>query len=1092
LVCRCGAINTPENKFCGQCAAPLGKSVLAHFNSPDAYTPRHLAEKILLSKSALEGERKQVTVLFADMKGSMELLAERDPEEARKILDPILEQMMEAVHRYEGTVNQVMGDGIMALFGAPVAHEDHAVRAGYAALRMRETVAAHAQKLKPLLDVDPQIRIGLNSGEVVVRGIGNDLTMDYSAVGQTTHLASRMEQLALPGTIFATEGFTRLTGGHFHFKPLGLTAIKGLAEPVDVLQLVDAEPTRSRFQAASGRGLTRFVGRQGEMDTLRLALERTRDGHGQAVAVIGEPGTGKSRLLYEFLDSELARDWRRLETAAVSYDKGKVFASIRDLLKAYFQIDERDDPRKIEEKLSRRILALDEDMRGVLPALRSLLDVSVDDQDWARLEASQRRQYIIDSVKRLVVRQSQVQPLIVAFENLHWIDAQSQALLDSLVESLPTARILLIVNYRPEYQHKWSSKTYYTQLRLDPLPHDSAEELLRMLLGDDPTLQPLKELLIRRTEGNPLFLEESVRHLVELNVLVGGWGARRLVKAPATIQVPPTVKAILAARIDRLPPEEKRLLQSSAVIGQDVPQALLEAIADQSEDSLRNGLAHLRAAEFLYETKLFPDSEYTFKHALTYEVAYGSLLQETRRALHLRIMATIERVYSERLPEHVESLANHAFRGEAWGKAVEYLCQASTRAVGRSAHREAVKYLEQALSALQGLPETRETREQAIDVRLALRTSLYALGEIRRGLDYLREAEHVARQVDDPRRLGLVLAYIGVNTWSTGHALEARDFAQKALAIADSLGDFPLMVMANFYLGSDNLVLGDYRRAEAALRKTIALLEGRSSERFVMAGFPAVMGRGWLTWVLADRGEFEDGMRVGHEALQMAEAFGQPFSLARTLNDLGYLHCVKGEPSRAIPLLERALGLWRQWSLLLVAPITTGLLGYAYALSGRVMEGVSLLHEAKAKGEALELKWPHTLQDIYLGEANLLADRINDALVCAERALALARERHQRGYEAWAVRLLGEIALHRDPPEAEKADQHYREAMVLADELGMRPLIAHCHLGVGKLHRRVGKRREPQDHLTIAAAMYREMDMQFWLSEAESETRELA
>ena len=1092
LVCRCGAINAPENKFCGQCAAPLGKSALAHFNSPDAYTPRHIAEKILLSKSALEGERKQVTVLFADMKGSMELLAGRDPEEARKLLDPILEQMMEAVHRYEGTVNQVMGDGIMALFGAPVAHEDHAVRAGYAALRMREAMAAHAQKLKPLLDVDPQIRVGLNSGEVVVRGIGNDLTMDYSAVGQTTHLASRMEQLALPGTIFATEAFARLTGGHFHFKPLGLTAIKGLAEPVDVLQLVDAEPTRSRFQAASGRGLTRFVGRRGEMDTLRLALERSRDGDGQAVAVIGEPGTGKSRLLYEFLDSEVTRDWRKLETAAVSYDQGKVFASIRDLLKAYFQIDERDDPRKIEEKLSRRILGLDEGMRGVLPALRSLLDVSVDDQDWARLEASQRRQQIIDSVKRLVVRQSQVQPLIVAFENLHWIDAQSQALLDSLVESLPTARILLIVNYRPEYQHKWGNKTYYTQLRLDPLPHDSAEELLRVLLGEDPTLQPLKQLLIRRTEGNPLFLEESVRHLVELNVLVGAWGARRLVKAPATIQVPPTVKAILAARIDRLPPEEKRLLQSSAVIGQDVPQALLEAIADQSEDSLRSGLAHLRAAEFLYETKLFPDPEYTFKHALTYEVAYGSLLQETRRALHLRIMAAIERVYRERLPEHVERLANHAFRGEAWGKAVEYLGQASTRAVARSAHREAVKYLEQALSALQGLPDTRETREQAIDIRLALRTSLYALGEIRRGLDYLREAEQVARQVDDPRRLGLVLAYIGVNTWSTGHALEARDFAEKALAIADSLGDFPLMVMANFYLGSDNLVLGDYRRAEAALRKTIALLEGRPSERFVMAGFPAIMARGWLTWVLADRGEFEDGMRVGREALQMAETFGQPFSLARTLNDLGYLHCVRGEPSRAIPLLERGLALWHQWSLLLVAPITTGLLGYAYALSGRVTEGVSLLHEAQAKGESLELKWPHTLQDIYLGEANLLADRINDALVCAERALALARERHQRGYEGWAVRLLGEIALHGDPPEAEKADRHFREAMALADELGMRPLIAHCHLGLGKLYRRVGKRREPQDHLTIAALMYREMDMQFWLSEAESGTRELA
>ena len=1087
----CGASNPPENRFCGQCAVSLGKPAV-RFDSPESYTPKHLAEKILVSKAALEGERKQVTVLFADMKGSMELVAGRDPEEARRLLDPILELMIEAVHAFEGTVNQVLGDGIMALFGAPVAHEDHALRAGYAALKMLEAIGAEQVRRGRPRDEDPQVRIGLNSGEVVVRSIGNDLTMEYSAVGQTTHMASRMEQLASPGSILATEAFARLTEGQLHFKPLGVTAIKGLAEPADVFQLIDAEPTRKRFQASSGRGLTRFVGRQAEMSTLRNALDRTRAGHGQVVAVIGEPGTGKSRLFYEFLDSDLTRGCFTVETGAVSYGKLNAFSPIRDLVKAYCQIDDRDGPTRIDEKLNNRILGLDENLRAVLPALRSLLDIPVKDADWGRLEPAQRRQQILEGVKRLLIRQSQAQPLIVSFENLHWIDAQTQAFLDSLIESLPNAAILLICNYRPEYQHAWSNRTYYTQLRLDPLSRESAQELLRVLLGDDPSLQALTRLLIERTDGNPLFLEESVRHLVELSVLGGEWGRRRLLKAPTIIQVPPTVGAILASRIDRLPPDEKRLLQSAAVIGENVPFALLKVIANVPEEQLRRSLAHLQAAEFLYEANLFPDLEFTFKHALTHDVAYGSLLQETRRVLHGRIVAAIERLHSERLAEHVESLANHAFRGGVWDKAIQYLRQASAKAVARSAHSEAARSLEQALVALKGLPETRESLEQAIDIRLGLRTSLFVLGDIRRGLDFLHEAEDLAHKVDDPRRLGLVLAYLAVNTWTTGYPLEAQAFAQKALAIANKLGDHPLMVMANFYLGSGSLVLGDHRNAESFLKRTMALLEGRENERLVMAGFPAVMARGWLTWVLADLGEFEDGVRHGSDALQMAETFGQPFSLARTLNDLGYLYCVRGDVGHAVPVLERALALWSERNLRVSSPVTMGLLGYAYALSGRVSEGLSLLLEAEAAANSLDLRWFRAIQDVHLGETHLLAHTLDQARFYGARALTFARERHQRGYEAWALRLLGDIALKTDPLEAEQADGHFRDARALADELGMRPLAAHCALGLARLYQRTGRRNEARELLTSVVTMYREMDMRFWLPEAEAAMREAA
>ena len=665
-------------------------------------SPKHLAEKILTSKSALEGERKQVTVLFADLKGSMELLADRDPEEARKLLDPVLEHMMEAVHRYEGTVNQVMGDGIMALFGAPLAHEDHAVRACYAALRMQESVKRYAEGVRREYGVTVRIRVGLNSGEVVVRAIGSDLHMDYTAVGQTTHLAARMEQLAEPGSILLSPATLELAEGYVEVKPLGPLPVKGLPEPVEVYELVGAGAVRSRLHAAAARGLTRFVGRDSEVDQLRQALERAQAGHGQVVAVVGEPGVGKSRLYWEFTHSHRAHGWLILESGSVSYGKATAYLPVIDLLKAYFHIEGRDETRTIREKVTGKVLSLDRALEPSLSALLSLLEVPVEDEAWGRLDPAQRRQRTLDAVKRLLLRESQVQPLLLLVEDLHWIDAETQALLDSLVESLPTARLLLLANYRPEYQHLWGSKTYYRQLRIDPLPAESADDLLTSLLGTDTSLDALKRTLIERTEGNPLFLEESVRTLVETKALIGERGAYRLAHDATAIQVPATVQAILAARIDRLPPEDKRLLQAAAVIGKDVPFALLLAIAELAEEDLRRGLAHLQAAEFLYETSLFPDLEYTFKHALTHEVTYGGLLQERRRDLHARIVDAIETLHRDRLGEQIERLAHHALRGELREKAVHYLRQAGLKAAARSALQDARVWFEQALGVLDG------------------------------------------------------------------------------------------------------------------------------------------------------------------------------------------------------------------------------------------------------------------------------------------------------------------------------------------------------------------------------------------------------
>jgi len=1089
----CGSQVSSAAKFCPECAHPLlAPAAQPRVPSPNSYTPKHLAEKILTSKSALEGERKQVTVLFADMKGSMELLADRDPEEARKLLDPVLQHMMEAVHRYEGTVNQVMGDGIMALFGAPLAHEDHAVRACYAALRMQEALKRYADDTRRSHGVEVQIRVGLNSGDVVVRSIGSDLRMDYTAVGQTTHLAARMEQLAAPSSIRLTAETLHLAEGFVQVTPLGPVPVRGLGEPIEVFELVGVGAARTRLEAAARRGLTRFVGRTEELERLRGALDRASQGHGQVVAVVGEPGVGKSRLLWELTHSHRVHGWLIVQSASVSYGKAAAYRPVIELLRGYFAIESRDGPRKIQETITGKVLTLTPAFGPIVPALLALLDVPVDEASWHALDPPQRRQRTLDAVRRLLLRESEIQPLMVIFEDLHWVDGETQALLDSLVDSLPAARLVLLVNYRPEYQHGWGGKTYYRQLGIDALPPESADELLEALLGPDAALAPLKQILVERTEANPLFLEESVRGLVETGALAGERGAHRLTRPVEHLTIPDTVQAILAARIDRLAPEAKHLLQAAAVIGKDVPMPLLLAIADAPEHEARAELAYLQAGEFLYEATLFPDLEYTFKHALTHEVAYKSLLQSSRLVLHARIVDTIETVYADRLNEHVERLAYHAVLAERWDRAASYLRQAGAKAFARSANRESAACLEQALAALAHLPETRQTLEQAIDLRFELRNALLPLGRFETFHGYLREAEVLARKLDDQRRLGWTSIYMCHYLWMTGSSREALAFGESAHAIAETLGDFRLTVVASFYLGLACFAAVDYREAEQFLRKAVQSLEGDfSRERCGLAGFPSVMARSYLGLAAAYRGDFTEGMVWAQEGVQLAESLDHPYSLIVACWSLGSLYSIKGEVSEAIRVLERGLALCRNWKLTVLSPLVTGPLGYAYALSGRVAEGEALLRQALEGMESMGRGAYHSLVLVQLGEVSVLAGRLDVGGAFAGRALRLSRERGETGYEALALRLVGEAASRRDPPDRADAEDRYRAALALADGLGMRPLVSHCYLFLGKLYRRTGKREQAQEHLATATTMYRDMDMRFWLEQAEAEIRQL-
>ncbi len=1089
----CGIAFRPGQKFCWGCGEPLPVSESAPTPArPGSRMPGHLVDRVLTSKVALEGERKQVTVLFADLKGSTELLADRDPEEARKLLDPVLDRMMEAVHYYEGTVNQVMGDGIMALFGAPLAHEDHAARGCYAALRMQESVKRYAADVFRSAGVPIHIRVGLNSGEVVVRSIGNDLHMDYTAVGQTTHLAARMEQMAVPGSILVTGTVLSLARDAVAATSLGPRSVKGLATPIEVYEVVGAGTTGSRRQATVARDTTRFVGRHAEMATLQQALERAAAGAGQVVAIAAEPGVGKSRLIREFLQSEAAQGWRTLEAIGVSSGKATAYLPLLDTLRTYFQLDAADDPRTVGDKVAAHLHTLQEDSWPTDPALLQVLDVPADDPQWQTLDPLRRRQHMIDALRRLLLRESRIQPLLLVFDSLHWMDSQTHAVLDAIVQSLADSRIFLLITHRPEYQHPWAGTARYTGLLLKPLPADSAQQLLDPLLGSDPSLSALKAWLIGRTEGNPFFLQESIRTLVETHVLEGERGAYRLVKPLESLQLPATIHAVLAPRIDRLPAEAKRLLQAASVIGKDVPLVLLEAIADMSEDEARRNLAILQAGDFLQELRLFPSMEYTFRHALIQEVAYDTILRDRRRTLHARVMEALERVHADRPGEQVESLALHALRGEVRHKAVSYLRQAGAKAAARGVNREAVGFLEQALAALSHLPDSLERAQQAIDLRLDLRPPLLQMGQLERVLTLSQEAEAMAQKLGDEPRLARVYTYLANYHYLKGEPDLAIEYGERCLQIGEAAQDRSLQALARGYLGSSYHAQGRLREAERVLRQNLEALGAAPSDGAALQNpISFVSSAAWLAFIYADLGEFDVAIECLDRASRAAEAAGHPYLQAIAQTFAGLLHLRRGRLDEALPLLKQSVDTCCEKGLDVWYPIPASLLGLARVRLGQVADGLQLLEEGVSRTAALGVRAHLALWTAQLAEGLLAAGQIERARSVAQRVLELALAHKERGHYARGLKLLGDVMAAASPAEPAGAEDSYRQALALTDELAMRPLLAQTLLGLGRLYQQTGRRAQAAERLSDAFFRLHDMDMRPWMSNTAADLQTL-
>ena len=1068
---RCGAELAPT---CPRCAAPVAAghrfcTRCGHRLEPPA---------------APDGERKLVTVLFADLKGSMELMAERDPEEARRLLDPVLQLMMDAVHRHEGTVNQVMGDGIMALFGAPLAHEDHAARACHAALDMQAAVRRYADEVGRADGVAVAVRVGLNSGEVVVRAVESDLQMDYTAVGQTTHLAARMEQMAEAGSILATGATYRLAEGYVEARPLGLRGVRGLARPVETYEVLGFGAARGRFDVAARRGLTRFVGRQAQLDQLRGVLAVAAGGHGQLVAVVGEAGAGKSRLVAE-LTAALPDGWRVLHGRPVAQGRSIAYAAVMELLRSYVGIDGRDDAAAIRRKAHARTAALDAALEPAVDAVVNLLAPSAQDSAWDLLDPAQRRARIVDALRALLLRESAVQPLLVVVEDLHWIDAETQECLEALVDGLAAAPLVLLVDYRPEYRHAWGGRSYYTQVRVDPLTSDTATELLDALLGTDPGLTPLKRTLIARTEGNPFFLEESVRALVESAALVGEPGAHRLDRPHAALVVPPTVQAVLAARIDRLRPEDKALLQMAAVVGKDFGLAVLRAVAGTPEPQLREALGRLQAAEFVYQARAFPELEYTFKHALTHAVAYEGLLTERRRELHAAALAALEQLHAGRLAAAAETLAHHAVRAEAWPRAVDHLRAAAANAFERGSLGDTLARLEEALALTARLQATPDDARRTLDVRLDLHAPLLLLGQSARLLALHDETHAIARAAGDRLRLGRVLYRMSSARWLAARYGEGRDLAREAL---DTAADDPeVRIFATLYVGIHAFLTA---RFDEAIEHFLRIVEGPdaplSRRRFGSASPAYVVANNFLVWALASVGQFDRALEHGRRAVEAVDLAETPLYQAPAYAFYSMPLTYRGRHDEALRYAGTAVRAAESQRMLSWLPATASMLGWTMVAAGRADEGLPYLERAVTFHESLGIDCFLSFFFTRWAEGLLLAGRPEEAEAAARRATDLAAKFGERAVEAEALAILAAVVEARTPGDAGRAEGLYATALSTAEALGMRPLVAQTRVRRAELRQRRGERDRAADDLAVAVAMLEEMDMRSWLARAQA------
>jgi class 3 adenylate cyclase/tetratricopeptide (TPR) repeat protein len=1111
----CGFGNSPTFKFCGKCGqnlslpnepSPKSLSFDEKLDKIQRYLPKGLTEKILSQRDRIEGERKQVTVMFCDMEGFTPLIDGLGLEEAYTVMDQVYEILIHKVHDYEGTVNEMTGDGIMALFGAPIALEDASQRAIRSAMAIHREMAKYSESIKQESEATRplKMRIGIHTGPVVLGTLGNNLRVDFKAVGDTVNLASRMEGLASPGTTYVTEEIFKLTEGLFIYEPIGEKQVKGKEAPVKVYQVIASSSRRSRFDVSAERGLTPFSGRQRELELLLDGFEWVKGGRGQAFSIVAEAGVGKSRLLYEFRKIVTSQDVMFLEGRCLSYSTGVAYHPCIDCLKANFDIREGDGDSEIKRKVKNglKILGLDEAL--TLPSFLELFSVQSDDSDKTPISPEAKKDRILQANKLLTLHGSEIRPLILVYEDLHWIDKSSEDVLKYLLESIPGARVMMIFTYRPEFVHTWGGKSYHSQVPLNRLSNRESLAVAKHLLNIEVIDRALEDFILEKTEGVPLFIEEFIKSLKDLKIIEKKKDTCYLARDTRAITIPSTIHDVIMARVDSLPEGAKEVLQTGSAIEREFSYLLIKRIADLPERELLSNLSILKDSELLYERGIYPQSNYIFKHALTQVVAYESLLVKRRQELHRRIGHAIEELYPDRLAEQYEALAYHFSQGREWTRAFEYLWQAADKAAQTFANHEAVTFYDQALEAASHLGDAVGV-QKLMTIHQSKMNLHFILSEFERSLAEGKLLLALARQAGDNDKEGIALANMGRASHYAHNSEQALLYCGNAIEIAAETGSEVVLASSHFTIATVHAVHGRFQKAWENIEQVLPVSLSEDNIAYhSLALYLAGLIHNW-------RGNYVEAQRTLSESVQIGRKHNLPGPLLQGLWGKGLAHGALGEYDKAHVILEEGLSLSEKVGDEIWGYRILNSLGWLYGECGDLKRALDFNkrsaegsrkredHETIANAELnlgdifLTQKDLHLsqefLQEVYrlvndsatiermrwrysihlfasLGEFWLIHGDPAKAAEFVEQCMENAARTNSQKYMAQGWRLRGEIALLQK--QRDEAENAFRQALAIAKAIGNPTQLWKTYLTLGRLHTET-RRKEKAEHSYNAA-----------------------
>lgn len=1098
---KCGEVSSPAARFCDQCGHNLAeepdKISIIDYSRPRSYTPKFLAEKILTARKSIEGERKFVTVLFSDVVNYTAMSEKLDPEEVHQIMDGHFKLLIHEIYRYEGIITQFMGDGIMALFGAPLAYEDHAQRACHAALSIRGAIQKYAEKIQRQYGLEFTMRIGINSGLVVVGSIGNDLQMDYTALGDTINLASRMEVMATPGSIFVSRDTYRIARDFFKFKPLGKVTVKGKEEPLEAYELIEMGEVETRIEAAVARGLTKFVGRERELGHLNSAFEQVRSGSGRVIGLVGEAGMGKSRLLLEFLGA-LDTNYKYLEGRCFHFGSSMAYLPVLDVLRSYLNVKEGVQKEVLKRRVEESITQLGDRHRSLLPSLQELFSLTVEDEAYMKLDPIQKRERTFEAVRDLFVKESQKRPLILAIEDLHWIDKTSEEFLTHLIRWLPNTKILLILLYRPEYAHPWADHGSYSTIRLSEIPAEARGELVESLLQGAQISPRLNDLLLTRAGGNPLFMEELIYALLQSGDIRKGTEGYELKKGAWEIQVPDTVQGIIAARMDRLEENLKRSMQVASVIGRNFTLSILETLPAVKE-AVKSHLVDLQRLEFIYEKSRFPEVEYEFKHALVQEVAYNSLLLRRRKEIHKQVGTAIETLCANRVEDFYEMLAYHYSKGEDFEKTYQYMKLSGIKATRNSALWEAFHFYHEAIDTLKKRP-AEETKQEFIEICLLMASPMISLGFPEDSLRILQEGERISRKTGSIKSLTTICSIMGLYYSVKGEPQAGAKYGEECLRIAEKAQDIGLMAPIAFDLCSNYAATGQFSKVVDLAPRILSALEQ-------MKGESECFDRGYNIYSalsafyglsLGYAGQFEEGKIFCEKALHAALQLQNLYSLGLTEALYGFLSNNRGDGKGALQHFKNSIQYLEKGQIFVLLGLSWSGLGFAHYLlddfekaRSYVEKGLQLHLDA---GISYNLSLHYWMLAMVITELNDL----EKAQQYADEALRLAQKNNELYFAGISKIALGRIHARAGAPrgrvlstEIARAEDLILEGLRLLDVLKIRIYQAVGNLWLGELYGNTGRKEKALEVLKMAQQIFSQTGMDYWSQKTQAVLKSL-